>query len=72
VAQHLKSKQDIYISQIKCIKQVQYIREKKCEKRVFLYKLYEKYQEEKNHNKGKLMCAMAKKTKQAKYEHSYH
>ncbi len=31
----------------------------------------EKYQEEKNYNKGKLMCAMAKKIK-AKYEHSYH
>jgi len=35
-------------------------------------KLYEKYQEEKNYNKGKLMCAMAKIKKQAKYEHSYH
>jgi hypothetical protein len=44
---------------------------KKSEKRAFLYKLYEKYQEEKNYNKGKLMCAMAKKIK-AKYEHSYH
>ena len=32
VAQHLKSKQDIYISQIKCIKQVQYIREKNVRK----------------------------------------
>jgi hypothetical protein len=70
VAQHLKSKQDIYRRNKIHTASTAYKR-KKSEKRAFLYKLYEKHQEEKNYSKGKLMCAMAKKLK-AKYEHSYH